>query len=112
MHYYNRYVPFNSVTLQADEASVSADKKTYTDPKYMITIVTGASGDHELDDKCSGVDLIISATCSQNYGYGFFTAVNASHATWSFKTIKADGPGPADYSDSLTIVQSNHGPRA
>ena len=71
-----------------------------------------ASGDHELDDKCSGVDLIISATCSQNYGVGFFTAVNASHATWSFKTIKADGPGPADYSDSLTIVQSNHGPRA
>ena len=44
--------------------------------------------------------------------YGFFTAINASHATWSFKTIKADGPGPADYSDSLTIVQSNHGPRA
>ena len=36
MHYYNRYIPFNSVTLQADEASVSADKKTYTDPKYMV----------------------------------------------------------------------------
>jgi hypothetical protein len=87
----------------------------------------------------SGVDLIISAACSQNYGcvcpreatrgaegrhalthrppprtrsYGFFTALNASHATWSFKSIKADGPGPADYSDSLTIVQASHGPRA
>jgi len=44
--------------------------------------------------------------------YGFFTAVNASHATWSFKTVKADGPGPANFSDSLTIVQHNHGPRA
>ena len=44
--------------------------------------------------------------------YGFFTAVNASHATWSFKTIKADGPGPADFSDTLTIVQASHGPRA
>ena len=44
--------------------------------------------------------------------YGFFTAVNATTATWSFKTIKADGPGPADYSDSLTIVQASHGPRA
>ena len=78
----------------------------------QITIVTGASGDREDDDKCSGVDLIISAACSQNYGYGFFTAVNASHATWSFKTIKPDGPGPANFSDSLTIVQANHGPRA
>ena len=51
-------------------------------------------------------------TLARARSYGFFTAVNASHATWSFKTIKADGPGPADYSDSLTIVQSNHGPRA
>ena len=112
VHYYNRYVPFDSASLQVDEASVSADKKTYTNPKYMVTIVTGASGDREDDDKCAGVDLVLSAACSQNYGYGFFTAVNASHATWSFKTIKADGPGPADFSDSLTIVQANHGPRA
>ena len=33
-----------------------------------VTIVTGASGDREDDDKCSGVDLVISAACSQNYG--------------------------------------------
>ena len=28
--------PFNMITLQTDEASVSADMKTYTDPKYMV----------------------------------------------------------------------------
>ena len=44
--------------------------------------------------------------------YGFFTAHNASYATWSYKTIKADGPGPADFSDHLTVLQANHGPRA
>lgn len=43
--------------------------------------------------------------------YGFFTAVNATVATWTFKTVKADGPGPADYTDSLTLVQAHHGPR-
>ena len=74
----------------------------------QITIVTGASGDREDDDKCSGIDLILSATCSQNYGYGFFTALNATHATWDYKTILADGPGPKDFSDALMVVQSKH----
>jgi hypothetical protein len=36
--------------------------------RSQITIVTGASGNHELYDKCQGVDLVLSATCSQNYG--------------------------------------------
>ena len=41
-------------------------------------------------------------------GYGFFTALNASHATWTFKTVQPDGNGPKDYSDALLIVQSAH----
>lgn len=40
-------------------------------------------------------------------GWGIFTPLNATHATWSFKTVKADN-GPADYSDSLTFVQHSH----
>ena len=39
---------------------------------------------------------------------GFFTALNATAATWSYKTILADGPGPKDYKDTLTIVQHSH----
>ena len=41
------------------------------------------------------------------YSYGIFTALNRTHATWSFKTVKADGGGPADYSDYLTIVRAH-----
>lgn len=37
-----------------------------------------------------------------------FTAVNATVATWSFKTISADGPGPKDYADTLTVIQHAH----
>ena len=39
--------PYDAVTGDIDTASVSADGSTYTDPKYMVTIVTGASGDIE-----------------------------------------------------------------
>jgi hypothetical protein len=70
VHYYNRYMPYDSVTGDVDTASVSADGSTYTNPKYMITIVTGASGDRELDSSCKD-NVSPSYTCSQNYGYGF-----------------------------------------
>lgn len=39
-------------------------------------------------------------------GWGIWTALNATHATWNFHTVKSDN-GPADYSDSLTIIR-NH----
>jgi hypothetical protein len=48
-HYYNRYKPFNNVTGDVDEQSISADGGTYTNPKYMTVIITGASGDKEQD---------------------------------------------------------------
>ncbi len=93
-----------------DKACISADGSTYTNPKYLVNIVTGASGDREDDDKCNSGDAN-SYTCSENYGWGVFQALNATHATWQFHTVRADGPGAKDYSDSLTIVQMNHGPR-
>ena len=40
--------------------------------------------------------------------YGLFTALNSTHATWTFKTVQPDGNGPKDYSDALTIIQTNH----
>jgi hypothetical protein len=43
-------MPYDAVTGQVDTASVSADGSVYTSPKYMVTIVTGASGDIERDD--------------------------------------------------------------
>ena len=40
----------------------------YTNPKFMVTIVSGASGDIEGDDGC-GKDTRPSFTCSENYGW-------------------------------------------
>jgi hypothetical protein len=68
--------------------------------------VTGASGDVEKDDKYTKESP--SFTGSENYGWGIFQPLNATHATWNFHTVAADGPGPKNYSDSLTIVQHNH----
>ena len=45
---------------------------------------------------------------SSSSGYGLFTALNSTHATWTFKTVQPDGNGPKDYSDALTIIQTNH----
>jgi hypothetical protein len=92
------------MTNDVDTKAVSADGSTYTNAKYMTTIVTGASGDREKDDKYTKESP--SFTGSENYGYGLFTALNASHATWSWKTVKADGAGPADYSDKLTWIKA------
>ena len=70
----------------------------------MTIIVTGASGDREDDSKYHNASP--SFTGSENYGYGFFQALNASHAHWDYHTVKADGPGKVDYSDSLTWVKA------
>lgn len=43
MHYYNRYMPYDSVTKATDKASVSADGHTYTNPKYMVRSSSAAT---------------------------------------------------------------------
>lgn len=62
VHYYNRYRPYDAVTGDIDNAAVSADGRTYTNPKYMVTIVSGASGDIEGDDGCSNDSPSIACT--------------------------------------------------
>ncbi len=37
-------------------------------------------------------------------GYGLFTAVSPTKATWTFKTVQPDN-GAAGYTDSLTILK-------
>ena len=86
-----------------DTASISADGATYTNPKFPTVIISGASGDREDDSPYDAP--FPTQTGTQNYGYGLFTPVDKNKATWSFKTVQADGPGPADYSDSLTIIK-------
>jgi hypothetical protein len=66
VHYYNRYMPYNPMTANTDTAAVSADGATYTDAKWMVTIVTGAAGNHE--DEKAYVKANPSYTGMENYG--------------------------------------------
>jgi len=66
VHYYNRMYPFNPMTDNIDTAAVSADGGTYTDAKWMVTIVTGAAGNHE--DAKAYVKAPPSYTGVENYG--------------------------------------------
>ena len=66
VHYYNRYMPYNPMTNNIDTAAVSADGGTYTDAKWMVTIVTGAAGNHE-DEKAYTKEPP-SYTGVENYG--------------------------------------------
>lgn len=49
VHYYNRNLPYDAVTKETDTASVTGptNNQVYTNPRYMVNIVTGASGDKE-----------------------------------------------------------------
>lgn len=59
-------MPLDVLTGDIDHAAVSADGATYSSPKYMTIIVSGASGDREDDSKY--VKEAASYTGSQNYG--------------------------------------------
>jgi hypothetical protein len=104
-------LPFaDAVTGTIDHASVSGvNSSIYTNPKYMVNIVTGASGDKEGETPCV-VDILPPAvTCDTDFGYGLFSAINHTHATWSFTSIATDWPwSTTNYTDSLTIIQYNH----
>ena len=41
-------------------------------------------------------------------GYGYWQALNATHATWDFKTVAAN-KGPKDWADHLLLVQHGRG---
>jgi hypothetical protein len=101
-------MPYDAVTKEIDTASVTGPKndQTYTDPRYMVNIVTGASGDKEGETPCVVNVLPPSVTCTADYGYGVWTAVNASFARWEFQSIKPDYIGPANYTDVATFIKT------
>jgi hypothetical protein len=122
-HYSYRQLPYNAVTGAVDKASVSADNHTYTDPKYVTMIVSGAPGDVERNDGCPGDASIapLLVTCSSGYGYGIFTVHNSTALYWEFTaqqtpigaTGTAGGKGrrwagaaPVTYRDYLWIRRS------
>ncbi len=106
-HQYTRYPPIDSRggKVAIDAASVSADKRVYTNPRYPVVLVAGAPGDGEVNPKgCTEPNAVY---CSGNYGYGWAQAVNATHFHWKWNTTVpvAGSPDPG-FSDELWIVKS------
>jgi len=102
------------VTKVADRASVSADGHTYTNPKSVAMIVSGAPGDVERNDACPGDASLrdIVSSCTPQYGYGIMTVFNATHVRWDFtaKPTPIGGRVPvtaqAGYTDFVWIVKT------
>lgn len=120
MHEYRRLVPAHGTANTTDLRCISGaadNAQTYTDCKYMTTIVTGAAGNKEAQPPDCGGPAVHdpvqpTATCSRNYGFGMLQVANASHATWRWKTtLPIAGTPDAGYEDALEIVVDAHGPR-
>lgn len=103
VHNYQRWKPMHLgawnkalshvIPTEVDEACVSEDGHTYTDPKFMPVIVTGSAGCHspEPEYMCAvmkaGSNLFMKDSlsfCSAAYGYGHLQAVNHTHLYWEF----------------------------
>ena len=100
--------------MDADKASVSADGHTYTRPKYVTMIVSGAPGDVERNDGCPGDPSLkdFVPSCTAQYGYGIMTVHNASALEWNFQAEPTPIGGArqpfrsqAGYSDKLWLLK-------
>ena len=114
-HQYNRFYPLNYANGVLN-VTVTPDPSVYVNPPSEVMIVTGAPGDIEINPTtCEGnqVGYGPDGACSPNYGYGRFYISNNTHLLWTWNTtIPVNGTTVnPDYSDSVWIVQNNHGPR-
>jgi hypothetical protein len=105
-HQYTRYPSIDSRNNKVviDTASLSADNRTYTNPKYPILVVIGAPGDPEVNPATCKEEWDLY--CSGNYGYGIMSAT-ASTLSWSWNTtVPVKGSPNPTFSDAFTIVKS------
>ena len=77
VHYYSRMVPYNNVNNTVDTKCLSDANHTYTDPKYMTLIISGAPGDVEGQGSCTGTAWLdpLRPACDEKYGYGMFSVI-------------------------------------
>jgi hypothetical protein len=117
LHQYVRFVSnYGSFNL-TDVGSLNADMTVATNPKYATTIIAGSPGNQEVQPSSCGAPMPNDnaypvAACSQNYGYGYLTMHNATHAHWLWQTKVPIAGSPApDFNDDFWLIQNNHGPR-
>jgi len=116
-HEYRRLISTYGTKGLIDMNSASSDYSVYTDPRFLVTITSGAVGCPEVQPAaCGGATpndpSNPTATCSRNYGYGKLKIENSTHASWVWKTSvpHAGSPDPF-YQDNFQLIVHNHGPR-
>ncbi len=75
----------------------------------MLTFLRRFTHTHPLLAPCRPCVVNVlppSATCTADFGYGVWTAVNATYARWEFQSIKPDYIGPANYTDVATFIKT------
>jgi len=107
-HNYQRLFPFHDSTGQNYTSNV------YTDPKYLIQMVSGSPGNKELISTGLGPKAWL-AKYIYEYGFGHLTIFNATHLYWEWEqtaTSMANIRNRAEnIQDTLWVVQHNHGMR-
>jgi hypothetical protein len=108
-HNYDRMFPFH------DGAGQTYDNvNLYTNPKYLVQIVSGSPGNKELTGTGLG-PAAWRAVNNFNYGFGHLTVFNATHLYWEWEQTAASlseiRNRAANVKDHLWIVQDNHGMR-
>jgi len=105
-HNYDRMFPFHDSAGQT-----YTTPNLYTDPKYLIQIVSGSPGNKELISTGLGPAAWRAAN-SLTYGYGHLTIFNSTHAYWEWEQTAAaiEDIRKRDLllKDYLWIVQHNH----
>ena len=128
IHVYQRYFPLrtspygsnasrpNNVPADVDFGCASTESgpdyahaglignNTYTNPRYMATIIAGGPGDPEITPETTAGECVgnITATsrqnpmaiCRDNYGFGRVQAVNRTHLHWTWKMTGVGTPVP------------------
>ena len=131
IHYYARDLPewpvANNGTGLVDTncsspnlGNVTNPIAVYTNPRYMVTIITAAPGDQEVNRRRAEAAPAAAelgagqygVTSTNNYGYGYLTITNASTLHWRFETaVPHVNSTAAGYTDDLWLVVDSHGPR-
>lgn len=94
---------------------MSDDKHTYTNPKYMPSIVVASPGNvhHGARLFCAGLDFLnyvyfekSQVLCNPSYGYGLLQAKNATHLHWQW--MKTGAPDPYEPHSSLRAERRHY----
>jgi len=114
-HNYERMYPFYPNMTVRDDGDVYASN-IYTNPHYMLQIVSGAPGQRENIDHDNGLapNQWVALSIFE-YGYGHLKIHNETHLYWDWQqtaeAVENIRNDEANIKDTLWVIQEKHGMR-